>query len=120
MIANRSTRFPVPHGSGGAASGVMSDGRPFRLDVWNRGEVWMFMFHFSSLGIETLDATALAALLEREALVKIHDRGMKWLSAHTRDARGHLMHGVGTVSRDQRGTSVEILIPIASPTRDES
>jgi len=72
----------------------------------------MFMFHFSSLGIEGLDAIALSQLLEREALVTIRDRGIKWLSAHTRDARGHLMYGVGTVARDARGTSVEILIPL--------
>jgi hypothetical protein len=79
-------RFPVPDRSGqtvntvkgedgvldlGWCEGVLSDGRPFRAELWAQDQITVLTFFFSVLGLETLSPDALYALVEKEGLVRL-------------------------------------------------
>lgn len=51
--------------------GVMSDGRPYRAELWAEDGITMLTFFFSALGLESCAEGELAALLVREGLVEL-------------------------------------------------
>jgi hypothetical protein len=54
----------------GWADGVLSDGRPFTMELWAMDQTTFFQGFFSAIGLEELDRGQLQELLEREGLVR--------------------------------------------------
>ena len=54
----------------GWCEGVLSDGRPFRAEMWAQDQISMLTFFFGTLGLEALGDGALFALVEKEGLVR--------------------------------------------------
>jgi hypothetical protein len=82
-VAVPDSRFPVPDRSGqtistvkgedgvldlGWCEGVLADGRPFRAELWAQDQITVLTFFFSVLGLETLNADAVYALVETDGL----------------------------------------------------
>jgi hypothetical protein len=88
-------RFPIPDRSDqtirmkkdeagvidiGWCDGVLSDGRPFRVEMWAQDGVDMLTIFFSTAGLDQCDDDALQQLVAREELVSFAD-GPRYCSA---------------------------------------
>ncbi len=88
MVPVLNLRFPVPDRSAqtictvkgedgpidlGWCEGALSDGRPFRAELWAQDQITVLTFFFSVLGLETLRPDTLYALMEKEGLVRLAD-----------------------------------------------
>jgi hypothetical protein len=74
---DRSDHQPNPKKEGekdwidiGWADGVLSDGRPFTMELWAQDQTTFIQCFFSAIGLEELDRGQLQGLLEREGLVR--------------------------------------------------
>ncbi len=54
----------------GWAEGLLSDGRPYRLECWAQDQVTSVSIFVARAGLEDLEGTGLQAFLEREQLVQ--------------------------------------------------
>ncbi|HXQ53513.1 MAG TPA: hypothetical protein VN802_20650 [Stellaceae bacterium] len=61
----------------GWCEGVLSDGRPFRAEMWAQSEISMLTFFFSSAGIEGVNTEEMVRVLESEALFAFRDPAKK-------------------------------------------
>jgi hypothetical protein len=91
----------------GWAEGVLSDGRPYRLECWCQDQVTSETFFISSVGLEDLDEAGVVALLEREKLVHFTSTKRYVGVKPFRDASGNALLSINIVVGDEDGTFVE-------------
>ena len=53
----------------GWCDGVLSDGRPFRAEMWAQGGVSMLTIFFSAIGLEDLDQAQIKELIVADTLL---------------------------------------------------
>ena len=105
----------------GWCEGVMSDGRPFRAEMWAQGSVSMLTFFFSSVGLEQLDDKAIGALLEREKMVAFKDGAPKYCTARAlQDDSGAPSWSANVVVGDDDNTFVSDSVPIFHHRKQET
>jgi len=121
-------RFPVPDRSQqrvrakknmdgfidiGWCEGVLSDGRPFRVEMWAQDQVSCLTIFFSTLGLEAIDQQGIRALVEREGLVSFRDDATTFCSAAKWvDHSGHELWSVNIVVGAERDIYVRDTVPI--------
>jgi hypothetical protein len=109
----------------GWAEGVLSDGRPYRIECWADDGVTMVTYFVSSKGIEEADDDELTQLLEREGILAFAP-GPKHVSAsRLRDPSGNDMWSINIVVGDDEDTFVSSTPPLqqyvaAGPARAET
>jgi hypothetical protein len=82
--------------------GVMSDGRPFRAELWAQDGVTMLTFFFSSDGIAAVDKDHLGKLVVDEGLVSFKPDGRRMIEARPiADDAGSQMWSVNVVVGDE-------------------
>ena len=90
----------------GWAEGILSDGRPYRLECWCQDQVTCVTIFVSQIGLERLDDRSIQDLLEREDLA--HFTGPKRFAGARpfRDASGQAMLSINVVVGDDEETFV--------------
>jgi hypothetical protein len=123
-------RFPIPDRSKqpvrsekdedgvidiGWCDGVLSDGRPFRAEMWAQDHVSCLTFFFSTKGIENLDDDAICCrFVEAEQLVLFKKPDWQRYCAATRytDDAGNEVWSLNIAIGDDEDTFVKKSIPI--------
>lgn len=96
----------------GWSEGVLSDGRPFRAEMWAEDGMSCLTFFFSSRGLDAAAKEEIADLLEREGLVRWR-RPPRYLGlGRVVDDAGHEMFSATVVVGDDEGTFVDTSVPI--------
>lgn len=94
--------------------GVLSDGRPFRLEAWALDGMTSLTYFFSTLGMEKLSSRdEFADLLEREGLIRYRDPAKR--SAYAReivDGAGNPMWSLNVVIGLEDELYAEDTLPI--------
>jgi len=83
--------------------GVLSDGRPYRAELWAYDQLTSLTVFFSTVGLEQLTNEAARELLEREKLIR-PEPNASYRSAYARpyvDSAGNAMWSVNTVLADE-------------------
>lgn len=93
--------------------GTLSDGRPYRAELWTEDGVVTLTIFFSADGIHELSRADAAVLLEREGLVEFLGP-KRWVSPGPwDDASGHRCWSVNTVLGDDVEVYARELLPLA-------
>jgi hypothetical protein len=88
--------------------GVLSDGRPYRVEAWAEDGLTSLTYFFARDGLEALSREMAAELLEREGLLTYRsDTGRSAYPAEVADARGHPMWSINVVIADEDHTYAE-------------
>ena len=97
----------------GWCEGVLSDGRPFRAEMWAQDQVSLITFFFSSEGLEDLSNFALRQLVDREQLVRFKPGSPKHCDSRTiQDDAGNQMWSVNVVVGDEDQTFLSSSVPV--------
>ena len=89
----------------GWAEGVLSDGRPYRLECWAQDQVTHLQMFFSRRGLEHLDRAGIQDLLEREHLVRFASLDKRYASGKPwRDPKGQDIWSIAVVVGDEDET----------------
>lgn len=82
----------------GWAEGALSDGRPWRLELWAQDQITSATVFLSSSGLETCSAGQLAELLEREGIIRwAPDARRSAYPALITDASGNPMWSINVI-----------------------
>ena len=77
--------------------GLMSDGRPYRVECWAEEQMTCLTYFFSTRGLETYSNKQFAELLQREGLVDFLDGQPRVSALPLTDAAGNDMWSVSVV-----------------------
>ena len=93
--------------------GVMSDGRPFRIEMWAHDGVSMLTAFFSAFDFADLNDEKIAALILAEAFVTFREGARQYIEKMLRDdPSGNLMWSASVVVGDEDLTSLAGPLPI--------
>ena len=99
----------------GYKNGVMSDGRPFRLECWRMEEMLMLTVLFSSQGLSAYSRADMPLLLEGEEILRFVGTGKpKLQAAQTTDDVGQNMWALNLMLANNKGTYAELLVQLHS------
>lgn len=99
----------------GYKNGVLSDGRPFRLECWRMDEMLMLTVLFSNEGLGAYSRVDMPLLLEGEEILRFVGTGKPRLQAtHTTDDVGHSMWAINLMLANGQGTYAELLMQLNS------
>jgi hypothetical protein len=93
--------------------GVLSDGRPYRVECWAEDGITSLSFFFSTLGLENCNNQQFAALLEREGLLTFGGEKRYCGARPMTDASGNDMWSVNVVVGDEE----ELYVTVSGPLR---
>jgi hypothetical protein len=97
----------------GWCEGVMSDGRPFRMESWAQDGISMITIFFSDSGISELDSEQIKSLLLREGFVSFYEGAAQHVSSNTIvDPSGNTMWSTSIVVGDEDQTYASGSLPI--------
>ena len=99
----------------GYKNGVMSDGRPYRLECWRMDELLMLTVLFSNQGLTGYKRADMPLLLEGEEILRFVGEGKPRLqAAQTTDDVGQSMWAINLMLADNRGTYAELAVQLHS------
>ena len=99
----------------GYKNGVMSDGRPYRLECWRMDELLMLTVLFSNQGLTGYKRADVPLLLEGEEILRFVGAGKPRLqAAQTTDDVGQSMWAINLMLADNRGTYAELAVQLHS------
>ena len=99
----------------GYKNGVMSDGRPYRLECWRMDELLMLTVLFSNQGLTGYKRADMPLLLEGEEILRFVGAGKPRLqAAQTTDDVGQSMWAINLMLADNRGTYAELAVQLHS------
>lgn len=99
----------------GYKNGVMSDGRPYRLECWRMDELLMLTVLFSNQGLTGYKRADMPLLLEGEEILRFVGAGKPRLqAAQTTDDVGQSMWAINLMLEDNRGTYAELAVQLHS------
>lgn len=93
--------------------GILSDGRPYRMECWAEDQVSSVTFFMSTGGLEHYSNAQFADLLEREQLLRYRIAGRR--SAYGMpfiDASGNSLWSINVVFGDDDESFAEVLVPL--------
>ena len=91
--------------------GILSDGRPYRMEYWAEDQVSSVTFFMSTAGFENYSNAQFADLLEREQLLRYHVGRRRSASCMPfTDASGNSMWSINVVFADDEKTFAEVLV----------
>ena len=100
--------------------GRLSDGRPFRVEMWAQDQVSYLQCFFSAVGLEDLDRRELQQFLERECLIRFRS-DKRYAGGHLiTDASGNRMWEVSVVIGDEAERYVDCDFVLKPYPRDEA
>ena len=85
----------------GWADGVLSDGRPYRVEGWAADQITLLTFFFSTAQIETYTDAQFIKLLEDEGLIEFSSDERYVAGEIVEDASGNQMWSVNVVIADE-------------------
>lgn len=102
----------------GWSEGLMSDGRPFRIEMWAQDQVSMLTVFFSARDLSELGDEHMERLIVSEAFVTFREGASQYIKKQLiEDAVGNTMWSVNIVVGDEDETYVANSLPIfAHPT----
>lgn len=93
--------------------GLLSNGRPYRLEYWTEDQVSSVTFFTSTSGLENCSNAQFADLLEREQVLRYRVGGRRSAAAMPfTDASGNSLWSVNVVVADDEETFADVLDPI--------
>ena len=99
----------------GYKNGVLSDGRPFRLECWRMDEMLMLTVLFSNEGLGAYSRADMPLLLEGEEILRFVGTGKPRLQAtQTTDDVGHSMWAINLMLANGQGTYAELTMKLNS------
>ena len=99
----------------GYKNGVLSDGRPYRLECWRMDELLMLTVLFSNQGLTGYTRADMPLLLEGEEILRFVGAGKPRLQAtQTSDDVGQSMWAINLMLADNRGTYAELAVQLHS------
>ena len=99
----------------GYKNGVLSDGRPVRLECWRMDEMLMLTVLFSNEGLGAYSRADMPLLLEGEEILRFVGTGKPRLQAtQTTDDVGHSMWAINLMLANGQGTYAELLMQLNS------
>ena len=99
----------------GYKNGVMSDGRPYRLECWRMDELLMLTVLFSNQGLTGYKRADMPLLLEGEEILRFVGAGKPRLqAAQTTDDVGQSMWAINLMLADNKGTYAELAVQLHS------
>src|SRR5215467_13908088 len=100
--------------------GRLSDGRPFRVEMWAQDQVSYLQCFFSAVGLEDLDRRELQQFLERECLIRFRS-DKRYAGGHLiTDASGNRMWEVNVVIGDDHDRHVDYDFDLKPYPKDET
>lgn len=103
----------------GWCEGALSDGRPFRAEMWAQDQISMLTFFFDRQGLEKLGDASLTALLEREGLIGFAADARRSVSARPfTDAAGKSLWSVNVVVGVEDETYLSASVAVFRYSRD--
>src|SRR5215471_61940 len=100
----------------GWGQGILSDGRPFRIECWCQDQTTYVQAFFSSTGLEDLDRNELQRYLEREGLVRFVSAERYASGRLMSDDGGHSIWEINVVVADEVERYAEIDVPLQAYT----
>ena len=99
----------------GYKNGVMSDGRPYRLECWRMDELLMLTVLFSNQGLSAYKRVDMPLLLEGEGILQFVGTSKPRLQAtQTTDDVGQSMWALNLMLADGKGTYAELTVKLNS------
>ena len=92
--------------------GVLSDGRPYRVECWAQDQVTSLTYFFSTHGLETMTNAQFAELLVREGLLQFTSSQRYVAARPLKDASANAMWSVNVVLGDDEQTFVDDRVPL--------
>ncbi len=102
----------------GWCEGVLSDGRPFRAEIWAQGGISMLTFFFSARGIEGLSADALVERLVAENLLGFRAGARRSTTVRPFNDGAADLWSVNVVVGDEDGTFLAVSPPVFAYSAD--
>src|SRR5262245_65125562 len=100
--------------------GRLSDGRPFRVEMWAQDQASYMQCFFSAVGLEHLGRRELQQFLERECLIRFRS-DKRYAGGHLITyASGHRMWEVSVVIGDEDECYVDYDFALKPYPRDEA
>ena len=93
--------------------GLMSDGRPFRTEMWANDGISMLTVFFSASGRSDLNDEQMTDLILSEGFVTFHEGAKRYIDKMLRsDPAGNMMWSASIVVGDEDQTFVASSLPI--------
>lgn len=99
----------------GYKNGVLSDGRPFRLECWRMDDMLMLTVLFSDQGLTGYARGDMSLLLEGEDILQfIGNTKPRLQAARTTDDVGQSMWALNLMLANKKGTYAELMVELNS------
>ena len=99
----------------GYKNGLLSDGRPYRLECWRMDELLMLTVLFSNQGLSAYRRVDMPLLLEGEGILQFVGTSKPRLQAtQTTDDVGQSMWALNLMLADGKGTYAELTVKLNS------
>lgn len=96
----------------GYKTGVLSDGRAYRLECWRMDDMLMLTMMFSDLALEAYKRHDMTLLLEGEGILRFVGENYKLQAARTQDDRGHQVWALNVMLANKKNTYAELLMEL--------
>lgn len=96
----------------GYAVGVLSDGRPYRVECWCMEDLVMATIMFSRKGLETWDRANMILLSEFESLVKFVEKTPRLQAAKTTDDADNEVWAINVMLRKDNHIYAELCMDL--------
>ncbi len=96
----------------GYKTGVLSDGRAYRLECWRMDDMLMLTMMFSDLALEAYKRHDMPLLLEGEGILRFVGENYKLQAARTQDDRGQQVWALNVMLANKKNTYAELLMEL--------
>lgn len=96
----------------GYKTGILSDGRAYRLECWRMDDMLMLTMMFSDLALEAYKRFDMPLLLEGEGILRFLGENYKLQAARTQDDRGQQMWALNVMLANKKNTYAELLVEL--------
>lgn len=91
----------------GWTEGRLSDGRPYRAELWAQDQITVLTVFFSVWGLEDSDTAALSSLIETHGIVSFGSLSAPVSASLFQDIKENMFWSVNVAVGDEEGTFIE-------------
>ena len=91
----------------GWTEGILSDGRPYRAELWAQDQITVLTVFFSVLGLEDFDAAALSGLIETHGVVSFGRLSAPISASLFQDEKENMFWSVNIAVGDEESTFIK-------------
>ena len=91
----------------GWTEGILSDGRPYRAELWAQDQITVLTVFFSVLGLEDFDTAALSRLIETHGIVSFGSLSAPISASLFQDEKENMFWSVNIAVGDEESTFIK-------------